>query len=1616
MADRSDRSDSSDIALNQIQHSSVISHNPTNTPMPEQANNPEIARVYVEALRSKLLDLSLRNRMLNYRPSRRYSISIIGEDSTHLYNLVAGDSPKKLTFVGRPDPPVRGKEIQEELPVFDDEVSQFEFKEQAEDELNAYLTDPTKPVDQLDTKLNTEEYVSVLQAKLRSIQHQAVLAREELGINTLFITLGMLEWRDQGRSEPLLAPLLFVPVQLERQKNGTLRLVQEGSDAGGNLPLQAKLKEFNIKLPDFDDEKGVKAFLDEIEASVRLRQDWKVRRNDVALGFFSYEKFSMYVDLSGDQWPEGRKPWQHPDIQNLLALGYPPVESPITNDSFVDDIRSVEHSLEVYDADQSQLIAMLRASAGLSMVVEGPPGTGKSQTITNMIAEAVASGKRVLFVAAKKAAVDVVKRRLDEAGLGAMVLDMHDKLLNRKEFYSELKRTASLALKVSDETAKVERLAELRKHLNDYCRSVNEPMQPFGISPFDAIGHLSALPKETNDDRPGRISFDDLSHLSAVQIEKAMPVIEALQERLSNVGVPDRHPFWGSRLDYFDPALKLDLEQLLPELIGNLEKATSEVEAVCIKLQIPMADTLAELKTLGDCAERIKDSPPHAGVQLALDQWEQKRTEIDKTIELLDRRRELHRVWDSSLAPNAWTANLEKTEQAYRDHAGSVLRFLHGDFRAAQRQMQALIATGVELDVLKQLTLVGAIREVQNGETAIQAQDGLMSQLFGLHWQGLATDPDRLFELQKWVLRLRGDAQAGAIPNGLISFLQGANDAKAAVPEIAAAISQVRKALDSYTKTSALIKYPTGNLGNEEWGSILGRVSSWQENLDRLPDMIAYQEVRTKLADLGVEAAGRTADTWPLAATKLKEAFLRSYYTGVFREAANKRPSIKVFDRAVQDKMIAEFQALDDFKLKYNRAKVRQLHLVNLPDLALAAGNLQLLRVQCELQRRHKPIRWTMEHAGEAVQRIKPVFMMSPLTVALHLPPELPPFDLVIFDEASQIKPEDALCAIIRAMQAVVVGDTRQLPPTSFFDRIAGDETEEDEAVDEASIASIETKKLESLLELMSASANGTSRRPSLRWHYRSIHPALIQPSNDMFYDNRLVVFPSPTAEQDGKRIGVVFHHSPETVYEPGSSKRFNKKEAELVADAVLRHLIESPELSLMVAAMNRSQADLIEDEIEKRERLAPELFAEFEKKHPFEPLRVRNLENVQGDERDVIFISVTYGRDAKGVIRQQFGPLLKEGGERRLNVLITRARQRCEVFSNMVSEDLRLDNPCQGLTALKKYLAFAEKGSLNGGFDLHEHTPAPFEDQVAEALNARGYQTAQGVGCEGYRIDIAIKDPSNDDAFILGIECDGPTYNSARAARDRDKLRQRVLELRGWNLCRIWSRDWWQNRDGEIQRVAEMIEALKKNPDAVENDDPPTDSGGPVVTQVERRPDVEVVPYPEVIQGPPIETEEGMLVYIARTVQIEGPISFSLLENRIKAASGKTRSGSRLQPWIAGLLQRAEFTQTIARHGDAYYRSPDQLESIRDWSALPVADKKPAFITNSELSNALYCVVKSSFGIAPADAVKKAYGLLGFKRLTEAAQARGAKAIQNMSAAGDFIERDGLLHLAYSI
>jgi very-short-patch-repair endonuclease len=429
--------------------------------------------------------------------------------------------------------------------------------------------------------------------------------------------------------------------------------------------------------------------------------------------------------------------------------------------------------------------------------------------------------------------------------------------------------------------------------------------------------------------------------------------------------------------------------------------------------------------------------------------------------------------------------------------------------------------------------------------------------------------------------------------------------------------------------------------------------------------------------------------------------------------------------------------------------------------------------------------------------------MMSPLSVSQYLAPGVINFDIVVMDEASQLKPEDALGAILRGTQLVVVGDPMQLPPTSFFERLdGGDENEPDES--SAAVADSE-----SILDVA-----GMLYLPArlLKWHYRSEHGSLIAFSNAEFYDNRLTVFPSPVGQNSD--LGVQFVHVATGIYQAGT----NQEEARRVMDGVLRHMRLRPGESLGVVALNIRQREVLEDEFDRR--LRDDVFAQrFVEGHSrsAEPFFIKNLENVQGDERDVIFISVTYGPDQARNVFQRFGPITGPHGHRRLNVLFTRAKRRVVVFSSMTSEQIVAnEGRSWGIRALKRYLAYANTGTIPDTRFTGREPDSDFEIEVAQAIRALGFDSVAQLGVAGFYLDLAVKHPTRPDTFILAVECDGATYHCARVARDRDRLRQEILERLNWRVHRIWSTDWFRNRAAVIAKLKKRLEEVLREDEEI--------------------------------------------------------------------------------------------------------------------------------------------------------------------------------------------------------
>ncbi len=576
------------------------------------------------------------------------------------------------------------------------------------------------------------------------------------------------------------------------------------------------------------------------------------------------------------------------------------------------------------------------------------------------------------------------------------------------------------------------------------------------------------------------------------------------------------------------------------------------------------------------------------------------------------------------------------------------------------------------------------------------------------------------------------------------------------------------------------------------------KLATLLDTTDDLPEWSALCRVLARCDEENLASFTTLTINGQLDVDRLPDCYRLTIFEHTVESSLWQTDALKNFSRQSLEKAREHYRELDRQLLNFTRiqiaheASLRKAPPGNSKGRVAEFTEMGLIRHEVQKQRRHCRIRDLLLRAGQAVQALKPCMMMSPLSVAQYLAPEGIQFDLVIMDEASQIKPEDALGTLLRAKQIVVVGDPKQLPPTSFFDR-----TDEDVMDEEAT----PLDNAESVLEVAMKAFQPVRR---LRWHYRSQHESLIHFSNDRFYDQDLVVFPSATT--DSSRLGIR-HHYVEGASFVGSC---NVKEAQAVVAAIVEHARTSPDESLGVGTFNLKQRDCISELLYKmceQDSSAREAIDRLNENH--DRLFVKNLESLQGDERDVIFISYTYGPDPdNGKVMNRFGPITGNYGWRRLNVLITRARLRVEIFSSMKSSEIN-GGPDKsfGVNAMKDYLEFAKIGRLpDRGLTSGREPDSPFEVAVSRVVRRMGLQVVPQVGVAGYFIDLGVLCPGSQGDFLLGIECDGAAYHSAKSARDRDRLREEVIRKRGWNLHRVWSTDWFLNQKHEEERLMQAI------------------------------------------------------------------------------------------------------------------------------------------------------------------------------------------------------------------
>ena len=886
-------------------------------------------------------------------------------------------------------------------------------------------------------------------------------------------------------------------------------------------------------------------------------------------------------------------------------------------------------------------------------------------------------------------------------------------------------------------------------------------------------------------------------------------------------------------------------------------------------------------------------------------------------------------------------------------------------------------------------------------------------KLFGKFWNGRDTDWEKITEVVSWVDEFVKTSRIYGNNDGIIKLasdteIKGEEDITESCKYLEIKLNELR---DNWKSLKTTLDFDESVLREgcfeaSSYLSLCDKINLWLEGYKSLADWVDFQSSNHECEENGLAEFLKSAFDKSKNPEGLIPAFLKGFYKQWLDEAYSQNHILKKFRGEIHDELIEKFRALDKFQLNLARARARYILSNKLPDAGRtpsSSSELGLLWHEIGKKRRHMPLRKLIPKIQDVLKAIKPCFMMSPLSVAQYLPPGSIKFDVIIFDEASQICPEDAIGAISRGKQLVVAGDDEQLPPTTFFQVNDIDYNEEDE----------ELAPLESILR---ECYRINMHNIMLRWHYRSKSESLIAFSNRHIYNNNLNTFPGPY--YGGKESCVSFEYVKSGVYDRGKTRK-NKIEARYVAEKVIQHAMKCPNLSLGVVAFSQPQQEAILLELERLRPKYPGLelfFGENKSEHFF----VKNLETVQGDERDVIYLCVGYGKDESGQMTMNFGPLNQEGGYRRLNVAITRAKERVVVFSSIHPDDMDISKTeSRGVKLLKYYLDFAIKGveSFREEIELHPEMDfdSPFEEAVYVALTKKGLRLDKQVGCSGFRIDLAVVDEQKSGRYILGIECDGAMYHSPKTARDRDRLRQEVLESVGWRIHRVWSTAWNRNPKREVERILNAVANAKEEMRPVEleqsksededsqSEDFNLNSSDSIYNKRNTQEYSEpmktisdlpegVVPYsktPVILMGSPEQFynvdihEVGDVVL--RIVKHEGPIHIQETARRVAEFWGMKRVGKR----AIGIVKNAvSGSESVKRKDDFLWPAEMKIPSLRrcnkDDFFRPVE-----YVCLDEIARAAFLVVKKEYRVSKEELIKHVAKLLGYDRVGDNIQTR---------------------------
>ena len=1362
----------------------------------------------VEQWQRKLLDLTKRNRLLNLSKTA-VAINLFCPDIGLLEDELA--SNKSFSFITAGDTSHANNARDKEL---------FKFK--VGDDLQTEFAK-----EQLKSKtLIANDSSSKLEKNLLSLYRKSKTDIEEGGSNTLFLAVGMLKWKETSESDKTYrAPLILLPAELKRSSaRSKIKIKQrDGEDPIFNATLieflqndyEIDLSQFNEELP--TDESGID--VDLIWSIVRDKiKDVKGFEvvEELVLSTFSFAKYLMWRDLKDRVNDLKSNHFVKHLIDNPQKTYHQNVEFKDQND--LDNLLKPSDVFVPLNADSSQLVAIDASTKSQDFVLEGPPGTGKSETIANIICHNLAKGKKVLFVAEKMAALNVVYSRLNKIGLDHLCLELHSNKANKRAILEQLKKSwATRDTASSGEwNDNADKLFNIRKSLNAYVNELHQESS-LGITPRQAISRSIRYKDITKVDLDWGSSLVNSPISSKKELEDLYETAKKIGLAFSDV----------ENLNLSDIAIVQNSDwsnAWQSELISTIKKVKNST--LILKRCF---DELVEVLRLEDLNETREIYEEIYGLVILLKQ--QKDTQLSfvyksNVIDELNKLNSLSEfkevldelVSSSKLSFSLETISSQPTSVWFNSFKISKQKKWPFSWFAKRKVIKLLSTAGVHGDVtIDELSLLDEI-----GITAKKVSENISDFKDCGIWRGWNTSSDDLSskyqeskELFDVTRRLAGrllnpSALINKLNEEIVDNFEFYQSSKLAL----ICNDYIKKHIEFKNDIDAFVSLG-GDLSIDK--NINDFIHSCGEVILLEPKMNAWcnwVDAKKTASSKGLHSVVVCLEEKVIKSEEVESQTKNAVYSWLAPILIDASDALRTFRTSEHENLIEEFRELDALVAKTTAEYISSVVASGTPDpnSPESPSEYGVLSREFNKKSNHKPVRQLISEMGENLLHLAPCFMMSPLSVSQFLPSDFNAFDLVVFDEASQITVWDAVGTIARGKNVIIVGDPKQMPPTNFFSKSSSDDS-----TDEADLESILDQALSARLP-----------HHRLTGHYRSRHESLIAFSNSHYYENSLVTF--PCAETKDSAVSL---HKINGLYSKGK-ERNNIKEANAVADYIVERLSDKrKKYTIGVVTLNSEQQRCIEDCLDDRRRKHPEIEMFFQGAKNYDPIFVKNLESVQGDERDIIILSLGYGpvEPLAKTMSMNFGPLNKQGGERRLNVAITRATTEIHVFSSFDYTMIDLSRTSAlAVKHLKYFLEYAEKGPIalpekaeaNYGIDQFD---SYFEESVAFALREKGWIVQTQIGVSKFRIDLGIIHPQKPGQFLAGIECDGATYHSSPAARDRDRVRHLILENLGWELLRIWSTDYFIDENSIIDKIHDMLNQLLiidlAKEDEAEDEDP---------------------------------------------------------------------------------------------------------------------------------------------------------------------------------------------------